>query len=30
VSGVGGVTFYGHQFIVTDYGNNRVLIFDGT
>lgn len=29
VAGVGGVTFYGNQFIVTDYGNNRVMIFDG-
>jgi hypothetical protein len=29
LSGVGGITHYNNQFFVTDYGNNRVLIFNG-
>ena len=27
--GPGGITHYNNQFFVTDYGNNRVLVFNG-
>jgi len=29
LNGVGGVSIHGSQFFLTDYNNNRVLIFDG-
>jgi len=29
LNGVGGVSIHGNQFFLTDYGNNRVLIYDG-